>query len=140
MSRGFTLLESALVGAIVAVAAFALLFALSSASHFAAQSGGPAREAAQAAAESALRDALQAWKYGSPGNAPSGSAGNVTVTLSNVTATGTHIVVRASYTPDPGHGAQAGTVQISGDAFVKAPLPGSQVARPGLVPAPSASP
>ncbi|MFN2449555.1 MAG: hypothetical protein ABR508_07160 [Candidatus Baltobacteraceae bacterium] len=153
MSRGFTLAETAIGAAVVAVAALAMLFALAQAAHFSAHSAGPVRTAAEALAGSLLRDAQASWKYGSPGAVPAGAFAtslplanapaapvSVTLTVSNASATDAQIAVRVQYTPDPGRGGDRGIVLVQGSLFVKAPLPGTQVARPGLVPMPSSAP
>lgn len=139
VSRGFTLVETAVAAAVACVATIALFFAFAQAARFAGHAEGTARQAARIAAENVFRDAAQSWKYGSPGTLAA-SASNVTVTAANATSTGAHLTVRVQYTPDPGHAAEDGTVTIEGDVFVKAPLPGSQVAKPGLIPRPTGAP
>jgi hypothetical protein len=108
--------------------------------------------AAVATAQQSLRVAQNAWKYGSPGSAPSGSR-QITLALNataNEPATLTtsiggstspaQITVTVRYTPEPGRAGDSGIVSVSGEVDVKAPLPGSQVVRPGLIPLPSGAP
>jgi len=87
-----------------------------------------------------FRDAAQSWKYGSPGSYATGTFSNVSITEAAVTATGAHLTVGVQYTPDAARGGEDGTITVEGDVAVKAPLPGSQVARPGLIPRPSGAP
>lgn len=149
--------EAVLSCAVVAVAAGGTLFAMSSFGRFTTHQAGPVRAAATLLAQQTLRVAQDAWKYGSPGNAPAGSANvrvpivnpgaaatsapvTVMTTLSNATAADAQVTVQVTYTPDPGHPADSGTVEISGAAVVRAPPPGSQVVAPAPVPAPSGAP
>ena len=137
MSRGFSLLEALVACAVLAIASGALLFALSRAAHFAGHSTiGPARAAAQTLAESTMRDVQDAWKYGAPGSI-NATAGSVSVS-STGSGPGT-ISVTVTYSPDPSH-QDSGTITLSAPATVRAPLPGSQVARPALIADPSATP
>jgi len=147
-----TLLETAVAAAILAIAVTAALYAVAAFGKFTAQQGSPARMAALAAAQQALRIAQNAWKYGAPGAAPSG-AQSITLPLStNTTAPATltttlsasgasaQLTVTVHYTPEPGRAGDPGVVSVSGEVAEKAPLPGSQVQRPGLVPMPSGAP
>lgn len=148
---GLTLVETVVAAAIVAVAAGGALYAIASFGKFARQQGGPARMAALAVAQQTLRIAQNAWKYGSPGDAPSGvqtialplnraTTAPASVTTSVVSdGTSAQIAVTVRYTPEPGR-SDSGLISVSGELSVKAPLPGSQVARPGLVPLPSGAP
>lgn len=154
---GFTLLEAAISSAIVALVAGGSLFAISSFGRFTANQAGPVRKAALLLADQTLRVAQDAWKYGSPGNAPSGSTiaqvpvafpnatpssapVTVSTTISSITATDAQITVQVRYTPDPGHPADSGTISVSGAATVRAPVPGSQLISPNAIPEPSGAP
>jgi len=148
--RGFVLLEAIAIVAIVSICAGALLLAISAAAKLSAPPGRYRTAAALLAAQT-LRAAENAWKYGSPGEAPSGSApasmtvpGSsvpVAVTISSAisseTADGAAIEVTVSY--PPGQSGDSGTLILSGALRAKAPLPGSQLERPGLIPQPAAS-
>lgn len=148
---GLTLLETAIAAAIIAVATAGALFAIAAFGKFTRQQGGPARTAALALAQQTLHIAQNAWKYGSPGSAPSGSqtialpldsatTAPASITTSLVSGgTSAQITVTIRYTPEPGRN-DPGVVSVSGDLSVKAPLPGSQVTRPGFVPLPSGAP
>lgn len=146
------LLETAVAAAIVAVAVGTALWAIAAFAKHVAQQGGPARTAALIAAQQTLRVAQNAWKYGSPGSAPAGSQ-SITLPLSAATsapatitttisgsASPAQITVTVQYTPEPDRSGDSGVVSVSGEVGVKAPLPGSQVNRPGLIPLPSGAP
>lgn len=148
---GITLVETAVVAGIIAVAVGGALYAIAAFGKHVAQQGGAARIAALSVARQTLHVAQNAWKYGSPGSAPSGAQSimlpvssaqsapaTVTTTLSASAATA-RITVTVRYTPEPGR-SDPGVVRISGEAAVKAPLPGSLVDRPGLIPLPSGAP
>jgi type II secretory pathway pseudopilin PulG len=148
VSRGFTLVETLLAGAIAAIAIGGLLAALSSGARFASHQAGPVREAATLLAQSTLRDAQQAWKYANPGAAPSGTFAttlpmgapvSVSVQNSAIGTDTTQIDVTVRFTPDPLH-EDDGVVLVQGQAGTRAPLPGSIVTRPGLIPMPSSAP
>ncbi len=149
---GITLVETAVAAAIITIAIGTALWAIGTFSKHAAQQGGPARMAALVLAQQTLRVAQDAWKYGSPGSAPSGSQ-SITLPMSSATtaratistivsgaASPAQITVTVRYTPEPGRGADPGVVSVSGEVDVKAPLPGSRVNRPGLIPMPSGAP
>lgn len=149
---GITLVETAVAGAILALAVGTALCATAAFGKHIAQQGGPARTAALIAAQQTLRVAQNVWKYGSPGNAPAGSQ-SITLPLSTATAapatlvttidgstSPARITVTVKYTPEPDRPADSGAVSISGEVDEKAPLPGTQVQRPGLVPIPSGAP
>lgn len=148
---GVTLVETAVAAAVVAVAAGGALFAIASLAKHTRMQGGAARTAALVAAQQTLRIAQNAWKYGSPGSAPSGSqtlmlpSGSATTAPATLTTTvapsGTaaQITVSVHYTPEPGRD-DSGIVTVSARVLVKAPLPGSQIDRPGLVALPSGAP
>lgn len=130
------------MAAILAIAAGAALSAIATFGKYVAQQDSPQRKAALLLAQQTLRIAQNAWKYGSPGSAPTGtqSIGNLTVTTAISGSGGAQqITATVQYTPAPGH-SDSGTVRISGALSVKAPLPGSRVDRPGLVPLPSGAP
>lgn len=108
--------------------------------------------AALSIAQQELRIAQNAWKYGSPGAAPSGSqtialplsaatTAPATITTT-VSAGGTtaQLTVSVRYTPEPDRSGDPGVVSVSGEVAEKAPLPGSQVDKPGLIPMPSGAP
>lgn len=141
---GVTLLEIAVCAAIVTIAVGAALFAVASFGRHIAQPGGSARMAALLAAQQTLRVAQDAWKYGSPGEAPSGSqsiALPATVTTAlDASTSPTRITVTVRYTPEPGRNGDSGVVELTGELSEKAPLPGSRVDRPGLVPLPTGAP
>ena len=145
--RGFALLEAIAVVAIVSLCAGALFTAILAS---AASGLGPGRNRAAAAllAAQTLRGAENAWKYGAPGDAPSGSSatsmpvpgsGTVPVTISSAissqTADGAAITITVSYPPE--RAGDSGAITVTGALRVKAPLPGSQVERPGLIPQPA---
>jgi type II secretory pathway pseudopilin PulG len=149
LQSGITLVETAVAAALIAVAAGAALYALTVFGRHVGQQGGPARTAALIAAQQTLRIAQNVWKYGSPGNAPAGSQ-SITLPISaSTTAPATlttsvdastspaRITVTVQYTPEPDRAGDSGIVSISGEVDAKAPLPGTQVQRPGLVPIPS---
>jgi type II secretory pathway pseudopilin PulG len=150
--RGFALLEALAVLAVAALGAGALLAAISAAAKL--QGGmGRNREAAALLAAQTLRVAENVWKYGPPGDAPAGSAtasmtvpGSSTtlpVTISSAISSqstqGAAITVTVSY-PAGEDGEDAGSATISAPVGVKAPLPGAQVERPGLVAQPTGTP
>lgn len=148
---GITLVETAVAAAIVAVAAGTALYGVAAFGKYASQQEGPARSAALVAAQQTLRVAQDAWKYGSPGSAPSGTQSIVLPASAATTAPATmrttissngasaQLTVTVEYTPQPGRN-DPGVVSISASVDEKAPLPGSQVNRPGLVPMPSGAP
>ncbi|HEX5273917.1 MAG TPA: prepilin-type N-terminal cleavage/methylation domain-containing protein [Candidatus Rubrimentiphilum sp.] len=144
--RGFALLEAIAVIAIASLCAGALLTAVFASALLRAT---PDRNRAAAAvlAAQGLRVAENAWKYGSPGDAPNGStavsmpvpgAGSVPVTISSAissqTEEGAVVAITVSYPPE--QAGDSGAVTITGALRVKAPLPGSQLERPGLIPQP----
>lgn len=146
------LIEAIVAAAIVTVVSAAVFWAVASFGKHVAQQGGPARTAALLVAEQTLRVAQDAWKYGSPGSAPSGSQ-SITLPLRSATSapatittaisastSPTQISVTVNYTPEPGRNGDTGVVTVTGQVDVKAPLPGSQVNRPGLIPLPSGAP
>ena len=147
--RGFALLEAIAVLAITSLCAGALLLAvLASASIGLAP--GRNRTAAALLAAQTLRGAENAWKYGSPGNAPAGpvpasmlvpGSGAVPVTISSEIASqsadGATISVTVSYPPE--RAGDSGAITVTGALRVKAPLPGSQIERPGFIPQPAAA-
>lgn len=139
---GFALLEAVAGAGIAAICAGTLILALSGVAKFGAHANGPNRAAALALARQTLRTAQNAWKYGSPGEAPAGTTdlktlgAHVTATLARGEADGADLSVTVSYTPDPGR-ADPGSVTITGHVRALAPLPGSQIDRPGLVAQPA---
>lgn len=148
---GITLVETALAAGIIVVAAGGALFAITSFAKHLRDQGGAAHAAALIAAQQTLRIAQNVWKYGSPGSAPAGSQ-TVALPLNKVTTqpatittrvvpngTSAQITVTVQYTPEPGR-QDSGVVTMSGQVSAKAPLPGSQIDRPGLVPLPSGAP
>lgn len=141
---GVTLFEVAVCAAVVAIVTGTVLFAAASFGRHIAQPAGSARTAALLAAQQTLRVAQNAWKYGSPGGAPSGSQsialpGTLTTAIAASTSPA-RITVTVQYTPEPGRRGDSGVVELTGDLNVKAPLPGSRVDRPGLVPLPAGAP
>lgn len=148
---GITLIETALAAAIIVVAVGGALFAIASFGKHLREQGGPEHVAALIAAQQTLRIAQDAWKYGSPGSAPAGSQ-SVSLPLNKATAqpatitttivpngASAQITVTVQYTPEPGRH-DSGIVTVRGQLVAKAPLPGSQIDRPGLVPLPSGAP
>jgi hypothetical protein len=146
------LLETVVAAAIIAVAAGTSLWAIAAFGKHAGQQGGPARTAALVAAQQTLRVAQNAWKYGSPGSAPAGTQAialplssatsapaTITTTISGA-ASPAEVIVTVRYTPESIRPGDSGVVSVSGEVDVKAPLPGSQVDRPGLIPQPSGAP
>lgn len=145
--RGFVLLEAIAVVAIVSLCAGALLMAIL-ASAASGLAPGRNRTAAALVAAQTLRGAENAWKYGTPGDAPSGSASasmpvpgstavpvTISSTIASETADGAAIAITVSYPPEqPG---DSGSITVTGALRVKAPLPGSRVERPGLIPQPA---
>lgn len=144
LQSGATLLEIAVCAAIVTIAAGAALFAVASFGRHIAQPGGAARMAALLVAQQTLRVAQDAWKYGSPGGAPSGSQSialpATVTTVMDASTSPARITVTVRYTPEPGRNGDSGVVEITGELSAKAPLPGSRVERPGLIPLPSGAP
>ncbi|HET6895981.1 MAG TPA: prepilin-type N-terminal cleavage/methylation domain-containing protein [Candidatus Baltobacteraceae bacterium] len=140
---GITLVETAVAVAIATVVVAGAFFAIATVAKHMAQQGGPARMRAMVIAQQTLRVAQNAWKYGSPGTAPAGtqsiSSGTVTTTITGSTSPA-QITVTVQYTPEPGRSGDSGVVSVSGAVDEKAPLPGSQVDRPGLIPLPSSAP
>lgn len=146
------LLEAAIAAALIGIAVGGALFAITAFGKHIAQQGGPARMAALVEAQQTLRIAQDAWKYGSPGDAPSGSQtiqlpiGEAMTAPATLTTTvsgsgiSAQITVTVTYTPEPGRTGDTGIVNLSGEVTEKAPLPGSQITRPGLIPLPSGAP
>lgn len=152
VQSGVSLVETAVAAAILAIAVGTALWATAAFAKHVAQQGGPARMAALVTAQQTLRVAQDAWKYGSPGSAPSGSQqialalradtsepATLTTSVSGSTSP-VQITVTVRYTPEPGRHGDSGIVSVSGEVDVKAPLPGSRVDRPGLVALPSGAP
>jgi type II secretory pathway pseudopilin PulG len=142
---GFALIEAIAVIAIAAACAGALILALSSVPKSGSHATGRNRVAASLFAEQILRVAEDAWKYGSHGDAPSGtfetSIPNPVSVVSTITrndSSGADISVTVSYTPDPGHD-ESGSVTLRGKLRAKAPLPGARVEQSGLISAPQNS-
>lgn len=136
---GFTLLETIVAMAIVAVSLGASFYALTSFGRHAAWQMAPQRRAALLLARQTLRVAENAWKYGSPGSAPAGTQGGVTTSVS-VSGSSATLAVTVRYSPEPGGRDDTGVVTVSGEVTQKSPLPGSQIDRPGFVPLPSGAP
>jgi hypothetical protein len=150
------LLEAMLAVAIVAVATGAWLSASGAFARFSTHQVSPVRAAADLLAEQTLRVAQDAWKYGSPGTAPSGTwqtavplnapdaaptSAPVAVTASIVSSGETaDITVTVQYTPDPARPDDPGTVSLNGTLAVKAPTPGTHLVQPALIPQPSGAP
>ena len=157
VSRGFTLIETLVAVALAGVGVAGVLLTMGAFARFSTHQAGPVRSAAMLLAEQTLRIAQDAWKYGSPGTAPSGSwqtnvplnfpgvgSTSAPVTVSaNVAAAGAQaaqITVTVRYTPDPQHAGDSGSVTMSGELAVKAPFPGTTVVNPSLIPQPSGAP
>jgi type II secretory pathway pseudopilin PulG len=149
--RGFALLEAIAVVAIASLCTGALFMAITAAVRLEVPPDRN-RAAATLLAAQTLRIAEDAWKYGTAG-APSGSAPafmrvqgsseGVPVTISSAISSqngdGAAITITVTYPPGQ-DGADSGAVTIGGALRVKAPLPGAQVERPGLIPRPAAAP
>ena len=136
---GFTLAESLVAAALLAITLGGVFYALAAFGRHVAWQIAPQRRAAAILARQTLHVAEDAWKYGTPGNAPSGTQGGVstTIALDGDSAT---ISVTVRYTPEPGARGDSGIVAVSGQVEQRSPLPGSTIERPGLVPLPSAAP
>jgi type II secretory pathway pseudopilin PulG len=136
--RGTTLLEAVVVSAICAVVLGGVLFALTTVSRHVARQAGPHRTAAIVLAQQTLRIAQDAWKYGAlatpSGTQPLALPGTLTASVSS-----NQLTVTVTYTPDPGHD-DSGSVSLTGPLMPKAPLPGTQVDRPGRIAQPSGAP
>jgi len=146
--RGFALLEAIAIVAVVSLSAGALLLAISASAKFGSASGRNRIAAALLAAQT-LRVAEHAWKYGALADAPAGSvtaampvSGSTTPVpviissaISSQTAEGAALTITVSY--PPGQAGDSGTVTVTGTLRVKAPLPGAQIERPGLIPQPA---
>lgn len=155
--QGFTLIESLVAAAVLAVATGAFLYAAGEFGRFSSHQAGPVRSAASVLAEQTLRVAQDSWKYGSPGTAPSGSFQtsaplnvpggapttaplSITTNLNGGAAGSAQIDVTVRFTPDPDHLQDTGSVSLSGQVQVKAPLPGSTVAPAAFIPQPANAP
>ena len=149
---GITLVETAVAAAVLAIAAGAAAYSVMMFGRVTAQQGGPSRMAALIIAQQELRIAQNAWKYGSPGIAPSGSETIALAVSASTTAratmtttisgggTSAQLTVTVQYTPEPDRNGDTGVVSVTGEVAEKAPLPGSQVNKPGLIPMPSGAP
>lgn len=150
--RGFALLEAVAVVAIVSLFGGILIMAISAAVRMESRPERN-RAAAEILAAQTLRVAEDAWKYGTPGDAPRGSAtaslqvqGSneivpvaISSTISSESADGAAITITVSYPPEQ-PGGDSGAVTLTGALRVKAPLPGAQVERPGLIAQPAGAP
>lgn len=132
--------------AIAALGVMAVVPVLTASARVSARANDPLHAALSTYAVSLARDAVQSWKYGQPSNLASqtytttlyGGAGaepvtaSVAETVAAIDATTSQVTVTVA----------SGSESASANALltVEAPLPGSQIARPGLVPMPSASP
>ena len=154
---GFTLVECAIAVAVAGIAICGLISAMNGFARFAGHQASPAHDAAAQLADQTLRIAEDAWKYGSPGAAPAGTASvsvplarpgaaatlmpmNVTTSVTNATASSAHIDVTVRYTPDPNRPGDRGAAGISADIDVAAPAPGARITESGLVPQPAGAP
>ena len=156
VSRGFTLLETLVAVTLAGLAIGGAVIAMGTFARFTTHQAGPVRAAAMMLAEQTLRVALDAWKYGSPGsapsgswqtviplNAPSGASTSAPVTVFADATAGSQtaeLTVTVRYTPDPQHPDDDGTVSMSSALGVKAPPPGATVLNPSLIPRPSGAP
>lgn len=154
--QGFTLIESVVATAIVAIAAGALFLSIGGFGRFSSHQSGPVRTAATLLAEQTLRLARNAWKYGSPGSAPAGSfatslpvlmpgrtptsAPVTVVTAVSMAGSSADVRVTVRYTPDPDHFQDPGAVSIDGEALMQAPLPASTISPPALIAQPTGAP
>lgn len=130
--------------AVVAIATLVLTTVLSSGSRVTASATDPVRGAVDTYAASLLRDAMQAWKYASPGTEPSGSFATAIPVAPHSTSLPVTVFARVTSASaqqariditvrSAGYSAAAG-----GTVFVKAPVPNARIDRPGFVPAPAA--
>jgi len=157
VQAAFTLIETLIAVAVVAIAVGGLVLALGTFGRFSTHQAGPVRSAAMQLAEQTLRVAQDAWKYATPGTAPSGrwqttvpvsvpsSAPTtvpvtVTAAVSNATAQSAQVTITVQYSPDPNRSGDSGRISVSGVAQVKAPVPGATVLNPSLIPQPSGAP
>jgi len=142
---GFTLVEACVTVGILSMTLGGVLFALASFGGYGAHQAGPRREAATLLAHQIVHTAQDAWKYGSPGNAPSGTwtvsspPMTVTATLSGATANAARLRVEVAYTPDPNH-RDPGRISVEATLPIQAPFPASTVQAPGLIPMPARAP
>lgn len=144
--QGFSLIEAMVATAVVAVSVGAMLFALGAFAKFGAHQAGPNREAATLYAQQTLRIAQDVWKYGPQNGVPSGTtrittpiSATVTAALTGIDQDSATMTVTVAYTPDPNHG-DPGIVSMNGVLEAQAPIPGSRLVRPGLIPLPSGAP
>ena len=155
--RAFSLIETLVAVALVTIAVAGSILSMGAFGRFSTHQAGPVRSAAMLLAEQTLRVAQDAWKYGSPGMAPSGTwqtavplhipgaspttaPVSVTTSISNAGAQGAHVKVDVQYTPDGQRSSDSGLVSISAQAQVEAPVPGATLLDPSLVPQPSGAP
>lgn len=139
--RGFTLVETVLATAIVAIALSALLASLGGAARFAGAAAGPNRQLALDAAAETIRLGQNAWKYG-PQDVPSGTlATSVPVSVPGAPPTTMPLTIQALLTragdsahlrvvvlyPQDGFRDQTGRVVEDAVLHVSAPLPQSTV-------------
>lgn len=161
--RGFTLIEATIAAGVSAVVLLAALGALRSVAKYGTHRAPPLRSAALALAEQVVRSAEDRWKYGGgsdpsgtwtttlplarPNAAPTSVPATVSAALTTIatpnpddpTAEQAHLTVTVRYPPDLARN-DPGLLQVDATLHVKAPLPGSTVAPPGMVDAPSGAP
>lgn len=144
VSRGFTLTEAVVAMAIAALAAIALMPLLNASARAGSRANDPLHTALNVYAVSLARDAAQAWKYGAPGGlatlsysasmyggAATPTPVTVTQTVASIDTVSAQVTVTVSAAND--------SASASSIVAALAPLPGSQLARPGLVPMPTPS-
>jgi Tfp pilus assembly protein PilV len=155
--EAFTLLETLIAVAAVGVAVGGLIGAVGAFARFSTHPISPMRSAATLLVKNTLLAAQDAWKYGSPGTAlldtwdttvPLAIPGNspvtapvtLSVSASTIDSARAQLTVSARYTPGLDRHGDTGAVSMSGQAYVKAPLPGATVFNPALIAKPSAAP
>lgn len=141
---GFSLLEALAASGLIALAAGAFLLAAGNTARFAAHQAGPTATAARDLAQQTLRTAQDAWKYGAL-SVPTGTArvalpGTLTSQLAAGAGGEAMLRITVTYTPDPDHSGDSGSVSISGTLAAQAPLPDSSVNAATPIPQPSGAP
>lgn len=143
--HGFTLIEALVAVALLVVCIGGALSGAASVGRFATAPVGPNRAAALAAGDMTARVAQDTWKYGQPPGAlvPNGSWSTtydgVALQVNATVSTAGELTVTVAYPPDPARD-ESGSVTMHTTLHALAPRPGTNVIRPGLVPAPAGAP
>ncbi|HZZ66123.1 MAG TPA: hypothetical protein VFE17_11525 [Candidatus Baltobacteraceae bacterium] len=149
---GYALVEVVFAAAVISVGVAGLLGAMGVFARFAAHPDGAVRSAATLLAEQTLRLAQDAYKYGSP-DLPRDTEWQARVAIAGPDAMPTNVPVTVrthvegspesaaidvavSYPGDPKSTNRSATVSLRGTLAVLAPVPGTSITRPGLVPGP----